>query len=214
MAMNSKNYDVKLTNVRCSFPHFFKKHASVEGGKEKYRGAFLINPNTSEGKTNLKNIRAAIKLAEFEVFGKSPMTYKNPDRCFLSDGNDNKKNGEDTARPGYEGMMVVNASNDNKFAVVDKNPSIPLSADDCRPYAGCYVNVFIRIWATKDQKLGGNGIFAGLETVQFFKDGDPFGAPPVDPTKVFDNVEDEDTEEDSTDTSDTGGDDDDGLDDL
>lgn len=204
----NSNPAFRIVNVRLAFPHLWVPHASMEGGKEKYRAAFLIDPNTPDGKANLKKIKAAIKAAELETFKKSPMVYKNPDRLCLADGDTKIKQATGEVYDGYEGMQVLAASNDRRFPVVDTNPSIPLDKDDGKPYAGCRVNAFLRIYATKDPKLGGNGVFCGLESVQFFKDDEAFGAPPVDPSKVFDDVSD-----DADDTG-SGGDDDDGLDDL
>lgn len=176
---------VILKEVRLSFPHLWEPTASVEGGKPKFRASFLIDPKTGTGKDNVKKIEAAIKAAELEVFKKSPMAYKNPDRRCLKDGNTqtNQKTGE--IYDGYENMMVISASNGKRsFSVVDRDRTT-LTEKDTRPYAGCYVNAVVRIWATKDPKLGGNGVFASLEGVQFLKDGEPFGAAPVDPNDVF-----------------------------
>jgi len=50
-----------------------------------------------------------------------------------------------------------------------------------KPYAGCYVNMSIRLWAQDNQF--GKRVNAQLRAVQFVKDGEAFGDKPVDPQK-------------------------------
>lgn len=181
---------VLLKNVRLSFPHLFEASASVEGGPKKYRASLLIDPTTADGKANLKAIEAAIAAVERETFKKTPMVYKNPDRKFLADGDSKIKASTNEPYTGYEGMMVVVASNKSRPVIVDQMRN-PLAAEDGKPYAGCYVNAAIRPYAIKDAAKGGNGLFASLEAVQFLRDGEPFGAAPVKAEDVFDEVADE-----------------------
>jgi hypothetical protein len=90
--------------------------------------------------------------------------------------------------------MYVSASNKVAPLVVDKDKS-PLSEASGRPYAGCYVNASLDIWA-QDNSYG-KRVNATLRGVQFFRDGDAFagGAPA--------------SEDEFDDLSDTGGDADD-----
>lgn len=57
--------------------------------------------------------------------------------------------------------------------VVDADRT-PLTADDGKPYPGCFVNVIVGPWATSGM---GNRhwVRCGLEGVQFVRDGEPFG---------------------------------------
>ncbi len=83
--------------------------------------------------------------------------------------------------------MYVVAKNDRTFPVVDRDPSIPLTASDPKPYGGCYVNAVVRFYAY-DHETGGKGVSASLEAVQFFKDGIAFGAGPVKAEDEFEAV--------------------------
>jgi hypothetical protein len=55
--------------------------------------------------------------------------------------------------------------------VIDRDKS-PLTAEDGKPYSGCYVNCSLELWA-QDNSYG-KRINAQLGGVQFFKDGDAF----------------------------------------
>jgi hypothetical protein len=162
---------ILIENGRLSFDDLYEPTASVEGGRLKYRCNIIIDPTTDTGKRNIKKIENLIRQVELEKFKKSPATYKTDDRKCFVDGDScvNQKTGE--VYDGYAGMAILKAANDNKT------------------YAGCYCNFFIRIYAVSGADKGGNGLFASLETVQFVKDGEPFGGAPVDPKSVFKNLE-------------------------
>jgi hypothetical protein len=55
--------------------------------------------------------------------------------------------------------------------VYDKNKTFLTEADG-KPYAGCYVNCALNIWAQDNQY--GRRINAELVSVQFLRDGDAF----------------------------------------
>ena len=50
-----------LKNVRLSFPKLFKAEKSTDTSAPKFSAAFLIDPETAEGKANVKAINAAIE---------------------------------------------------------------------------------------------------------------------------------------------------------
>ena len=113
-------------------------------------------------------------------FFKKKVTLK---KSCLRDGN------EKADKDGYgdEVMFVTSSSQkDRRPAVVDADKST-LVEGDARPYAGCYVNVSLRLYAY-DHKVGGKGVAAGLLAIQFAKDGPAFGAAPVDTDSEFDDV--------------------------
>jgi hypothetical protein len=176
---------VKLRNVRLSFADLFTKTASIANGPLKYRASFLIDPNTPDGKANMKALAAARKHVEMEKFGK-PMEYKDPKRCCIKDGNDQCS--EKTGEPyeGYADMMVISGTNDKNFPIVDADKT-PLKAEDGKPYNGCYVNAVLRLYGVKDKDKGGNGLFAGISAIQFLRHGDTFGAGAVNADEVFDD---------------------------
>ncbi len=199
-----KTYDdpalVLLTNVRASFLHVFEPKASVKDGPKKFRGDFIMDPETDEGAANIKACNRAIKHVGLEQWDKWPIKLKDG-RLALKDGNENIDNRTDEPYDGYADMMFVSASRDPKFGrvpVADSDKT-PLTAEDGKPYGGCYVNALVRFYAVTGQDSGGNGVFAGLEAVQYVKKGKPFGKGSVDTDKIFDDVsgeEDEDEDED------------------
>ena len=98
------------------------------------------------------------------------------------------KDGDDSGRDEMIGKMTIKASTKKRPVVIDRDKT-PLVEDDGKPYAGCYVNAIIRLWA-QDNSYG-KRINASLEGVQFHKDGEPFGAGGVS-VDEFDDFEDED----------------------
>ena len=68
--------------------------------------------------------------------------------------------------------MSIKAANNKRPMVIDRDKS-PLTEDDNKIYAGCYVNAVIELWF---QNNGfGKRVNANLLGVQFLKDGEPFG---------------------------------------
>lgn len=189
--------EVVLMNVRLSFPHLFEPTSAVADGPKKYRADFLMDPTTKIGKRNIAACEKAKAAVEKETFGKDGQKYKDG-RCMLKDGND-CENSSGEIYQGYEDMMVVSASNGTRIPIVDADKT-PLAKDDGKPYGGCYVNAVVRFYGMKDPDKGGKGLFASLETVQFYKDGEAFGAEPADPDDYFDDVSDfEDEADDDSD---------------
>ncbi len=177
------NTEIKLTNVRLSYPALFvAKAMAVAGeapGEAKFSAAFLMD------KKKHKDLIAQIeKMAErvaLEKFGKKVnLKYTVP-----RDGNDK----EDTDGYGDE-VMFVPASSKSRPVVVDRDKS-PLTADDNKIYGGCYVNAGINLFAWSNP-VGGKGVSAGLRWVQFVKDGESFGGGHVDVDKEIDAIEGED----------------------
>ncbi len=194
--MAARAGQVVLKKVRLSFPHLWEPTKSVEDGKLKYRGAFLMDPETKQGAANIAKINAAIKEAKAGKWkDKADKIKIKDDRMCLKDGDScvGEESGE--VYIGYAGMMAITTANSRQPQVVDCDKT-PLTESSGRPYAGCYVNAVISIYAIADAAKGGNGIFATLEAVQFNSEGEAFGAAPVDIDDVFDDVsgEDEDDE--------------------
>lgn len=77
--------------------------------------------------------------------------------------------------------------------VVNKNKEQTISEADDIIYAGCVVNASISFWVQDNQ--WGKRINGSLEGVQFFGDSGRFGRPPLDATKEFENIEDEEEDD-------------------
>jgi len=149
---------IKLKNVRLSFPSLFRK-AVFNGDETKFEGTFLLDKTTHA--EAIKELDTAIKnLIKNDLKG----AKVGDDKICLKDG-------DSIDYDGYAGCMSIKASNDKRPLVIDRDKT-PLSEDDNRIYAGCYVNAIVELWAQNNNY--GKRINANLLGVQFFKDGEPF----------------------------------------
>jgi hypothetical protein len=170
---------VKLTNVRLTFPQLFEA-ASFDGlGKKTFNASFLIDPKDPQ----VKAINAAIDAeAEAKWGAKAAATLKTmraTDKVALHDGDLKAQ------FAGYEGMLYVNSSSVIRPLVLDQKRA-PLTAEDGKPYGGCYVNASVELWAQDNQF--GKRINATLQGVQFVKDGDAFAGGSAASEDDFDDI--------------------------
>ncbi len=184
-----------LKNVRLSFPKLFKAEKSTDTSPPKFSAAFLIDPDTADGKANIKAINAAIEHAKTKQWGdKADKIFDNIDwdRKPLRDG-EKATNDEGDIYKGYEDMMYVVASSPEKRRpqVLNRDKR-PLVEEDNVIYGGCYVDAVVSVYPIADKDKGGNGVFASIELVRFRKDGEPFGAGPIDADDYLDDLDDED----------------------
>lgn len=172
----------RLNPVRLSFPHLFVAHAMKDAaGKEqepKFSATFLFDNNNSAHcaiMDKMDKLADRLCLDEFKKPRGAWLKY-----C-LRDGN------EKSDLEGYgDGTSFLTASNKARPGVVDPKLNPIVEADNVL-YAGCYVIGSIRLWV---QNNGwGKRINAQLRAVQFVKDGDSFGAGPVDASQEFDAIE-------------------------
>lgn len=150
---------IKLQNVRLSFPSIFRK-AVFNGDETKFEATFLLD------KEKHAEVIAQIKAAIAEKIKTDLKGAKLPaDKLCLKDG-------DGIEYDGYAGCYSLKASNNKRPLVIDKDKT-PLSEDDNRIYAGCYVNAIVELWAQNNNY--GKRINANLLGVQFMADGEPFG---------------------------------------
>lgn len=190
---NARPDVVVLKNVRLGFPKLWKPEAATEDGKPKFGGNFILNPEDPTGADNIKRMKAAMThaaKAKWEDKWERVVGALEKNRKCLRDGNTNA-NSEGDVYDGFEGMMYVAASNPRRPQILDRDKT-PITEDDGVIYAGCYVDAVVSVYATNKKEQGGNGIFATLEIVRFRKDGEPFGAAPLDADDYLDDMEDED----------------------
>lgn len=163
---------VKLPGVRLSFPHLFKPHA-MEGSEPKFSATFILD-NVKHA-TLLDQIEALIDRLALDEF-KKKVSLKH--RC-LHDGN------EKLDIEGYgDGVSFITSRKKTRPPVVDLDLS-PLTEEDGKIYAGCYVNASIHLWVQNNK--WGKGVNAELRAVQFFRDGESLGgAAPVNVEDEFD----------------------------
>lgn len=178
---------ITLKNVRLSFPRLFEPRAFEEGQKKRYEATFLLDPTDKEHAKTIKEIKKqAAKVAREKWPNGIPKRL--PTNFGLADE-------EGLEYDGYEGMFYFRTARpgDSRPTVVNRDRT-PLSAEDGVIYAGCYVNATVTIWAQDNQfgkRLNGN-----LRAVQFVKDGEAFGAPPVDAEEEFDELPDDEFDDD------------------
>lgn len=168
---------IKLTNVRLSFPELFEAKTVNGEGKPAFSASFLLDPADPQVKT----INAAIEQVARSKWGAKADTLlklmRAQDKLCLHDG-------DLKTYDGYAGNLYVSARNATRPLVIDANKS-PLTEQDGKPYAGCYVNASIELWPQDNQF--GKRINASLGGVQFLRDGDAFaGGRPADESEFDD----------------------------
>lgn len=169
---------VQLKNVRLSFPALFEpKKGPEETSKAAYAATFLLDKKSNA--ESIKAVNAAIdNLVKTEFKGVRP-----PKVCL-------REGSEKAHLDGYGAdIMFISARNEKRQIVVDSDGETPLEAKDGKIYAGCYVNVVIRLWA-QNNKFG-KRINASLGPVQFVRDGEEFGDSRINPADHFTAISDD-----------------------
>jgi len=174
-----------LRDVRLSYPALWKPKAFGDGseGEPKFQAVALMDPTDKRGKVNIEKIEDAIDFVKKEKWPKGAPKL-GPSKICLKDSEDLEE-----MKDGYEGMMYVSASDAKRPRVLDADGIDVREGDEGAPYAGCRVDMKIRIWA-QDNKFG-KRINASLVAVKFRDDDDAFGAAPFDPDE-FDEDDDDD----------------------
>lgn len=171
------NTNVKLANVRLSFPSLFsaRKFAPTDA-KGSFSAALILDK-----KVNAREI-AAVKAAIASVVA-TDFKGKAPAKTCLRDG------AEKSDTDGYgDGVMFISARSDKRPQVVGRDLA-PLTEEDGKPYAGCYINATIQVWGQDNQY--GKRINAKLRCVQFYKDGATFGEAPINIEQEFSVISDD-----------------------
>lgn len=173
---------VTLKGVRLSFPTLFQPKGFQGGdeGDKKFSAVFLLDKETDK-----KQIAALQKVIDKVAEEKWPKKLPKLKGTCLKDGEE-----KEDEYDGYDDtIMFVPASTSKRPPVVDKDLT-PIAESDDKIYAGCYVNATIDVWAQDNQY--GKRVNAQLRAVQFFKDGEAFGAAPVNAEDEFQAIEDDD----------------------
>lgn len=179
---------VKLDSVRLAFPQLFEPRAFGEEGSDPAYGASFIFPKEHPA---FKLINEAINAVAVEKWEKKAAEIlkqlRTADKICLHDGD---------AKPdyvGFAGNFFIASRNKARPLIIDRDKS-PLTALDGKPYAGCYVNATVDVWAQANKF--GKRVNATLSGVQFLKDGDAFtGAAPASVDDFEDLAEGADAED-------------------
>ncbi len=197
-----------LNRVRMSHPHLWVPQPPMAGSQSgpKFDGTFLF-PVGSENDTLAQG--AFIKEAQ-ATFGPNFATIVGAldkgKKC-LRNG-DQKLTKEGVVAEGYAGQRFIVAKNKVRPMVIAKrfHEGKPVQLNDqgatfqngvsiavpfeCKvPYAGCYVNAKVEIYAMN--KPGLQGIYANLIAVQFEDDGESFGGGGTPNAEGFEEGEDD-----------------------
>lgn len=175
-----------LRNVRLAFPDIFKAVQFEGAGPFSYKCTLLIDP----GSDNDTAIRAAINTAATSKWAakageilRAVQASGSSKFCYVS--------GETKAYDGFAGKWALSTSrsqDSGPVKIVDRDMS-PLTELSGKPYAGCYVNAKVQIWA-QDNNFG-KGIRATLIAIQFVGDGESFGGTPPATTEGMEALEQE-----------------------
>ena len=171
---------IRLINVRLSFPDIWSAK-SVDGKGEPKFGCSLLLKKDDDSE-QIQALKLLIMKVAKEKFGAktADLIKKGTLKLCLHEGHEKD----------YEGygdeVMFVTTSSKRRPTLVDRDRS-PLSEEDGRPYAGCYVNAVFRLWA-QDNNYG-KRINAQLQGLQFSGDGEPFGVAPFNAEEAFDELE-------------------------
>lgn len=185
---------VLLKNVRLAFPQLWTPRAAEAGGTPRYGAAFIIEP----GSENEKACEAAIKAVATAKWGTNAAGIL---KALIAQRRvalrkEERVNSKGEVYRGFEGMHSLNASNRTRPTVVDRDRT-PLTAEDGRPYGGCYVNARVSFWAQdKSDPTIGKRVNCTLLGVQFVRDGEAFGAQKTARPEDFEEVSPEDNPDD------------------
>jgi hypothetical protein len=154
-----------LRNVRLSFPTLWEPEVINGQGEPKFSAAFLLPRDHKQ----IAEFNAAVdQVAKDKWAAKSATVLKASkakDRHPLHDG-------DTKTFAGFEGQYYVNASNLVRPKIKDRDGKADLIPSDGKPYAGCYVNAIIELYA-QDNKHGQH-VNCTLLGVQFVADGEAF----------------------------------------
>jgi hypothetical protein len=157
-----------LRDARLAFPSIWKPSAPAGGGDEAFGAAFIIaknHPQVTELKRAMQSLaKEKWGAAKFEAIYRA---MEAGDKLCLHNG-DTKADYD-----GYAGALFINSRARVRPSVFDGQRNELVEADG-KPYAGCYVNASLELWAQDNQF--GKRINAQLRGVQFLRDGDAFGA--------------------------------------
>jgi hypothetical protein len=170
---------MKLQNVRLSFPALFRAEAFKQGDEPKFKATFLIPKGSDLHEQVEKAILDVVRAKHGAKAEKIIAQIRNNPNKFCYQDGDTK------SYDGYEGMMALSAKNSVRPTVIDRNKA-PLTEQDGKPYAGCYVNATVDFFAYDNS---GVGVSASVTGVQFLRGGDAFAGGRAASPDDFDEID-------------------------
>ena len=164
--------------TRLSYLHV-NEPQSFNGGKAKYSTVTIIPKTDNDTVSKIQGcIRAAYQKDADKLKNKGVLPPFEAIRSPLRDGDLERPDD-----PAYAGCWFISAKSDKKPEVVDQNAD-PMDA--ALLYSGCYARVAMNFYAYNTN--GNRGITAGLNGIQFVRDGEPLGSH-FDAQKEFGAIE-------------------------
>lgn len=172
--------EVKLQNVRLSYPHLFKTTKGYKDQKDPHFSAtFLLDKVT-----HAKSIKEILTLRDQILTEMKLSTTKIDPKYTVIKNGDEVLNDEGEVKTGYRNVNYVNAISYKPISVVNRDKS-PVTEEMNLFYGGCYVSAVIVLTGITDHDC----VSARLKAVQFVGNGEPF-VEAKDYTAMFDVVED------------------------
>lgn len=169
-----------LKHVRLAFPSLWFPEQVQGEGKPAFSGSFIIPRDHPQ----LREIESVIMQVANAQWGAKAMDIL---RALKAKDAICVHNGDAKAEwAGFAGNLYISARSESRPLVVGRDRAILVQADG-KPYAGCYVNAVLDIWA-QDNKFG-RRINAGLSGVQFDADGEAFAGGVPATVDDFDNLD-------------------------
>jgi hypothetical protein len=172
---------IRLDNVRIAFPALWEPRTVNGEGKPAFSATFILDPDDFQVTAINQAIEQVAKEKWGEKAGAILKQLRLQDKTPLHDG-DRKSNYD-----GFAGNFYLSARSTTRPLVIDRDKS-PLTERDGRPYAGCYVNASIELWA--QDNAYGKRINAGLRGVQFARDGEAFAGGGAASEDEFEEIKD------------------------
>lgn len=169
MSANQPIGRIMLKDVRLAFPKLFRAEQVNGQGDPKFGATLIIAPDHPQIE-ELRKIQDAVAKDKWkEKAAGIVKVLDKQDRLAVHDGDIKSQ------YDGFPGNFYVsaNAQESAPPTVVDQARN-PLKENSGKPYAGCFVNASIEIWA-QDNKFG-QRVNTTLRGVQFLRDGDAFSA--------------------------------------
>jgi hypothetical protein len=162
---------------RASFVKVFKPEAFKKGDEPKYSIKMMFPKGT-----DLKELKAAAKLAKHQKFGKEKIKkFESP----FQDGDAVDADGDRVEREEYAGHWIVGARSKQKPKVVEINPRIEIN-DESEFYSGCWARASIQAFAYDYEGMN-KGVSFALLNIQKLEDDEAFGGGHSDPMEDFDD---------------------------
>lgn len=172
-----------LKNVRIAFANIHEAKPVGQTGAERYSCVLIIEPDSENDKTIMKEIAKSSKAKWADKSGAVLKTLATKDKiCYMRrDFTDSEGN----VYEGFEDHYALRVSNEKRPTIGDRHGK-PLTKEDGRPYSGCYCNVWVNLWA-QDNSYG-QRINGTLGAVQFVNDAPGFGKGAPVSESVFEDL--------------------------